>query len=364
MERFSLHGLLRTHRALVIERWQRQVQETLGPEGMSRAELVDSMPAFLDELQSGLTPAEPSALPEESAAAPAHGSQRFRKGFDVGEVIREYGLLGDVMLEIATELGGTLTLAEVRVLLTSLSTGAAEAVLEYVRWRDDEARQQQARHLSFVAHELRSPLGAAWTALGIVRRTLEHAPVRAVQLLERSLTSLRELIDHVLVAGRLEAGVDLRPERIVVADLVRGVEADALPQAEDQQLTLRVDVPDSLAVDGDPRLLRSAVGNLVRNAVKFSRPGGAVDVRGRADGDAVVVEVEDACGGLPDGASSELFEPFVQRGADRSGLGLGLAIVRQAVEAHGGTVAVRNLPGRGCVFTLRLPTAPRTDDAP
>ena len=63
------------------------------------------------------------------------------------------------------------------------------------------------------------------------------------------------------------------------------------------------------------------------------------------------------CGGLPDGASTELFEPFVQRGTDRSGLGLGLAIVRQAVEAHGGTVAVENLPGRGCVFTVRLPAA-------
>ena len=143
------------------------------------------------------------------------------------------------------------------------------------------------------------------------------------------------------MAGKLEAGVELHPERVVVADLVRGVEADALPHAEDRQLSLRVDVPDALVVDGDPRLLRSAVGNLVRNAVKFSRPGGVVDIRGRTDGDAVVVEVEDACGGLPDGASTELFEPFVQRGTDRSGLGLGLAIVRQAVEAHGGTVAVR-----------------------
>ena len=101
--------------------------------------------------------------------------------------------------------------------MTSLNTGAAGAVLEYVRWRDDESRQQQARHLSFVAHELRSPLGAAWTALGIVRGTLEHAPARAVQLLDRSLSTLRELIDHVLVAGKLEAA-ELHPERVVVAD--------------------------------------------------------------------------------------------------------------------------------------------------
>jgi len=175
MDHFSLHGLLHDRRAMLIERWQRCVKEMLGAEDLSRAELIDSMPAFLDELEAALAPAVPSALPDESAAAPDHGSQRFRKGFDVGEVIREYGLLGDVILEAAAELGGALTPAEVRVLMTSLNTGAAGAVLEYVRWRDDESRQQQARHLSFVAHELRNPLGAAWTALGIVRPSLDHA---------------------------------------------------------------------------------------------------------------------------------------------------------------------------------------------
>jgi signal transduction histidine kinase len=112
---------------------------------------------------------------------------------------------------------------------------------------------------------------------------------------------------------------------------------------------------EGLQVEGDERLLRSAIGNLVRNAIKFSEPGGTITVRGRAAGGTVTVEVEDACGGLPVESTSELFEPFVQRGADRTGLGLGLAIVRQAIEAHHGTVEVRNLPGRGCVFTARLP---------
>jgi signal transduction histidine kinase len=368
MPKFSLYELLRTRRAAIIDRWQRRVQETLGAEDLSRAELVDSMPAFLKELTVALGPRTDGALPDESDAAPAHGSQRYRTGFDVGEVIREYGLLGDVMLELVADMDETLALGEVRVLLTSLHTGAAEAVLEYVRRRDDEARQQNARHLGFVAHELRSPLGAASTALDIVRRTLEHAPARAVQLLDRSLSRLRELIDHVLVAGKLEAGVEPQYGPVAVDDLVRTVEADALPQAEDRGMTLEVEVQDGLVVEGDTRLLLSAVGNLVRNAVKFSKPGGIVRIRARSTDDVVAVEVEDSCGGLPDGTAAELFEPFVQRGADRSGLGLGLAIVRQAVEAHGGQVDVRNLPGRGCVFSARLPISRRVggrkDQAP
>jgi signal transduction histidine kinase len=75
---------------------------------------------------------------------------------------------------------------------------------------------------------------------------------------------------------------------------------------------------------------------------------------GRHDGD-IRVEVEDGCGGLPEDSEAQLFEPFVQRGDDRTGFGLGLAIVKQALEAHGGRVSVLNLPGTGCVFALDLP---------
>jgi signal transduction histidine kinase len=71
-----------------------------------------------------------------------------------------------------------------------------------------------------------------------------------------------------------------------------------------------------------------------------------------------VIEIEDRCGGLPQGDSQELFKPFVQRGSDRPGFGLGLAIVEQSIKAHGGLVTVRNLPGKGCVFSLELPHSP------
>ena len=76
-----------------------------------------------------------------------------------------------------------------------------------------------------------------------------------------------------------------------------------------------------------------------------------------------MIEVEDSCGGLPPDVGSDLFEPFVQRATDRTGLGLGLAIVRQAIDAHHGSVQLRNRPGQGCVFTISLP-AVRTGTAP
>jgi signal transduction histidine kinase len=114
-------------------------------------------------------------------------------------------------------------------------------------------------------------------------------------------------------------------------------------------------VDPTLAVDADPQLLASAVMNLLHNAFKNTRPHGAVILRARADGERLLLEIEDQCGGIPEG-KGDLFQAFGdRRGTDRSGLGLGLSIARQAVRAHGGDIIIRNMPGQGCVFTIGVP---------
>ncbi|HEY1417581.1 MAG TPA: RsbRD N-terminal domain-containing protein, partial [Myxococcaceae bacterium] len=151
----SLHEFLREQGDTVVERWRHRLRERLATDDMSGAELSDQMPSFVAELVTALDPATPSALPEESEAAPEHGHQRWRTGFDLDAVIREYGLLGDTILELVNDNGSAITAREARILLTSLHTGAAGAVSAYVQRRNEEVRQQGARHLSFVAHELR-----------------------------------------------------------------------------------------------------------------------------------------------------------------------------------------------------------------
>ena len=122
-------------------------------------------------------------------------------------------------------------------------------------------------------------------------------------------------------------------------------------------MRVSADAAEGLVVRADPRLLASALANLVQNGIKFSREGTEVVLRARPEGDGVSIEVEDACGGLPPGKQEELFRPFLQAGADRRGLGLGLAITREAVEAQGGSIRVRDVPGKGCPFTVVLPHA-------
>jgi len=147
-------------------------------------------------------------------------------------------------------------------------------------------------------------------------------------------------------------------EPLAIRDLLAEAVQEVEPKAEHKTISVTLDVEDGLLVEGDRRLLHSLAANLIGNAIKFSAPGGSVVIKGKRDDGQVVIEFADGCGGLPQGSLAELFEPYVQRGADRSGLGLGLAIVRQAVEAHGGTIGVRNVGTVGCVFTVRLPAPP------
>jgi len=109
-------------------------------------------------------------------------------------------------------------------------------------------------------------------------------------------------------------------------------------------------------------MLRSAISNLLHNALKFTPPKSKVAMSAAAVEGRVLVEVEDACGGLPPGKVDELFRPLVQRGTDRRGFGLGLAIALQAAQAHGGTIRVEDRPGSGCVFVLDLPLSDRSVD--
>ena len=97
------------------------------------------------------------------------------------------------------------------------------------------------------------------------------------------------------------------------------------------------------------------MGNLLQNAFKFTHHGSEVTLSAYASADRILIDVEDHCGGLPPGDPEKMYLPFTQNGVDRSGVGLGLPISRHGVEMSNGTLAARDLPGVGCVFTINLP---------
>ena len=356
-----LSNLLADRRGEILERWTGRIRREHTDKDLSRGELWDHLPLFFDEVLAALSAEEdagekPAASTAVNASA-AHGSQRLRVGFDLTEVIREYEILTECILEEVQSVGGTMSIRQLRRVLRLVNAGRAEAVSAYGERRDTEIARTHSQHVAFVAHELRGPLMTALLAVRELRQRVRPEDEWAVGMLTRSLTTLRDLANKVLTAERLAGGVPLSREPLDLRTLLDQVVTENRLIAEQRNIELNFCVPETLPFSGDPRLLRSAIDNVIGNAIKFSHEGAVVAIRAASRDKQVVIEIEDACGGLPGGKTAELFEPFVQRDEDRTGFGLGLAIVKQAIEAHGGQVAVRNLPYTGCVFVLELPMA-------
>jgi signal transduction histidine kinase len=347
----TLFGVLKTRREVLVACWGAKIRAALSAP-VTTAELLDRMPEFVDEIISALYP-DAVTLPGGSGNAEEHGAQRLRLHFDVAEVVREYGLLHECIIEIARDAGTTIDAREQCVISRWINSGIADAVAQYVKRRDEERDRQSSEHLGFIAHELRNPLSAA-RAAALRLRNNERAGGRATELLERSLRRAADMIDNALSHTSLQLGVEPRREKLALADLLHDIELEAGVEAQARGIDLDVPPPGDLVVTADPRLLRSAIFNLVQNGLKFSPAGSTVSVRARAAPGGIAIDVADACGGLPPGKVDDLFAPLVQRSENRTGFGLGLAIARQAVEANGGKIRVRDVPGSGCVFTIEL----------
>jgi signal transduction histidine kinase len=354
-----LSRLLADRRAEILERWTQRIGREHVDKDLSRGELWDHLPNFFDEvlavLRTGESSGPEAVATNDSAASVEHGTQRLRVGFDLAEVIREYEILTECILDEVEAVGGSVSTRAFRHVQALLNAGRTQATSAYIGRRDAEMARATSQHVAFIAHELRSPLMSASLALTALRKKERSEDQWALDVLTRNLTALRELIDQVLMADRLAGPLHLRRESFDLRELLEQVIAEARLAALRRDVKIASPVSDTLPFSGDQRLLRSAIGNILGNAVKFTHEGSVISVRARRHDCGITIEVEDGCGGLPQGNPTDLFEPFVQRGENRTGFGLGLAIVKQAIEAHAGHVSVRNLPGKGCVFILEMP---------
>src|SRR5580704_5143989 len=180
----NLYQVLTERRADLITRWSDRLRGAVAGTPLQRTELLDHMPAFIDEVIRALYP-EAVPLPASSAHAEEHGEQRLRLGFDVAEVVREYGALHECILQIAGEAGLVVSFRDQEVVARLLNAGIADAVFQYVKHRDLEMQRQASEHLGFIAHELRNPVAAAQLAFRRLRGDLKES--RTLEILERNL---------------------------------------------------------------------------------------------------------------------------------------------------------------------------------
>jgi hypothetical protein len=359
----QLGDFIEAERERIVQRWADQLYATTAPTSLNREDVIDSAREMLDELVTALRGEDGfhqhSQTAMASAIAKGHGGQRFALGYEITAMIREYGTLRDVLYQMIEEFNLSPGVREFRVLSKYITGSIADAASQHALERDEELKKQAAKHMGFLAHELRNPLASARLALSMLERKGLLPQSRSIEVIGRSLQRANDLLDNALLEIRLRAIPEPQREPVALAELFRELTEESGVDLEIKGLQVKIEAPAELSLNADRKLLHSALSNLVRNAVKFSREGGTISLRARDGGTKrIAMDVEDECGGLPEGRLQSLFDPFVQVGKDRSGFGLGLAIAKQAAEAHGGELRVHNLPGKGCVFVLDIPTDP------
>jgi signal transduction histidine kinase len=327
---------------------------------VSSLELEHGLPLFLSQLAETLrlrASAEPYSSTAIGNSAGKHGGEALAKNFSVAQLVHDYGDLCQAITETAVVKRVEISAQDFQTLNACLDDAIAGAVTEFSRQREEALGEGEAERLGYLTHELRNCLSTAMLSFAALKSGKVAVGGSTGAICERSLAAMRDLIDTTISEVRLAAG-NQEPKRMSVARFMRDAEGAASLQAAQREMDVTFsEVPDDVMVHADPQLLSSALFNLIQNAFKFSVPHAHVMVRVSANA-VVSIEVEDECGGLPEGNAEALFTPFGgRRGRDRTGLGMGLNISRKAVRAIGGDIAVRNLPGKGCIFAIEIPTA-------
>lgn len=252
--------------------------------------------------------------------------------------------------------------------IAHMSSKLEEALIQetHLRQELEEANKTKDELLSFAAHDLRSPLGTIWSTVEfILNPKMEIGPLNKEQIgfltaIQKQTNNLLHLVDELLDWSRIRSGfVELNLSPLDVRLLIMEKCANNAMAAERKSISLRHEIEGGLpAVRADENKIGSVLDNLIGNAIKYCSAGNKVTVRGKAQGDEILVEVEDTGPGLREDDLKKAFGAFQKLGprptAGEPSTGLGLSIVKKIVEAHGGRVGVRSEPGKGSVFYFAL----------
>lgn len=369
-----MHRFLANNRDELIARCKLKVAQR-PQRAATEAQLAHGVPMFLDQLTrtlaaedddrpelsiriSGPSGGDSLALSEIGVSATAHGKELLHLGYTVDQVVHDYGDLCQAITDLAFERDAPFAVGEFRTLNRCLDNAIADAVTEFSSQRDAQIFSRQAadekQRLGFLVHELRNSLGTATLAVRALELGNMAIGGATGAILKRSLSTLGLLIGRA-IAEVSSTGAD-HGQTFSVASFISDAGLAARLDANLSGSTLDIGAVDPLlAVRANRELLHAALANLLQNAFKFTQPNSVVRLNAYALGEQVLIDVEDHCGGLPPGGVARMFVPFKENDDSRAGLGLGLSIARQSIQAERGTLTVRDVPETGCVFTIALP---------
>lgn len=362
----KLAALLARERESLMSNWRRQVRNLASACALDNPSLNNHMPAFIDDLAAALASGADQTIPDavQSGNPSAHGLQRVEEGFDIEEVVAEYGVLRGCVHDLADLHGINVRGTAFHILNVVLDGAISVAVQTYASQRALEVQKRREEYLAFVAHDLRTPLNAISLAARVLERTVpakgaEPAQLQMLNALRRNVEHLDRLVHTVLQENGAGASVNaLRLERrtLDVWPLVEATIHELRPVADRVGTLLINATPEDLVVFADADLLRRIFQNLVANAIAHT-PQGEVTIGAREVGvQGAECWVSDNGAGIARDRLEEVFDtPHTELlQLDRGRPALGLAIVKTFVAAHGGELEVESSEGFGSTFRFRL----------
>lgn len=373
-----LYEFLTTHKTTLIDRCRQRVAEREQPPG-SAHEIEHGIPLFLDQLIKTLAAEEASEhglsvkvsgasggkVPERSeigASAARHGRALSTQGFSFDQVVRSYGDMCQAITELAAEVDLPMQTTEFRTLNRCVDNAVADAVTEFAYQQQSLSTERDTQilddRLAAFIGEMRRHLQSASLALVAIKAGRVGVNSATGSILELSLAGMGRLMERPLSGAKGAAYLAAGHQPIPLAAFITEVRVFCAPEARARRCQFSVpEVDAGLEVDADRDVLFSVLGSLLENAFEFTQPGSEVTLNAYSAGDHILIDVEDNCGGLPPDATDKLFMPMQHKRPHRSAFRYDLPACRRVIEENGGTLKVRDVPGKGCVFTITVPRA-------
>lgn len=362
----TLAALLGREREALMANWQRQVRKLPSASTLDSPTLNDHIPEFIDDLAAALASGRDRTVPDavNSGKPSAHGLLRVEEGFDIEEVVAEYGVLRGCVHDLADLHGISLRGPAFHILNVVLDGAISVAVQAYASQRALEVQKRREEYLAFVAHDLRTPLNAISLAARVLERTVpahgaERAQLQMFNALRRNVEHLDRLVNTVLQENSAGVGANasrFEPRAFDVWPLVEAIIYELRPVADRVDTQLINAIPEDLVIFADADLLRRIFQNLLANAIAHTAQG-KVTIGAREIGvQGAECWVTDSGVGIPADRLEEVFDTphteLLQPGGGRPALGL--AIVKSFVEAHGGKLEVESRQDAGSTFRFKL----------
>ncbi len=369
----GLADFIETHAENILEQAIAFARTEENGRAMSEEELRDHLPEILQaivaDMRTPQTRAEsirksegqaPADAEEPRSAAGTHAVHRAHSGFSVSSLVAEYRAMRAAVLRMWAESPDSVVRNEE---VTRFNEAIDEAIAESVSHYTAEVDRWRSIFLGVLGHDLRSPLTAIMVASEVIAGMAVDAPLAKVaERLVHSGERMRELLDKLLVYNRAQMGVGLEVNK-EEADLAQACR-DEIEQLQEAMpgARIRLDAPSAARGWFDTRSICEALTNLVVNAYKYGSPEQTIQVELRDEADGVHLSVANHGDTIPSETLQLLFEPLRRGGVsedgamERASLGLGLFIVSQIAEAHGGDIRAESTDGR-TTFTMQLPKA-------